>query len=193
MKRIPLTQGQFALVDDEDFERLSVWPWHAQWNGNTRSFYARRNSKYSKGVKRHAVFMHREILGLTQGDRSALGDHVNRDTLDNRHTNLRVATLSENIWNSGKRRNGSNPYKGVYWHSTRNCWCSAIAINGKLKHLGVFPTPELAHEAYAKAAIDHRGQFSHLWANESKGISTNVNTSGKIPPASAVGAGIGRQ
>ncbi len=80
MKRIPLTQGQFALVDDEDYDRLNQFKWHAV--KAHRSYYAVRTIKDIDGKCKH-IKMHREILGLVPND-GVFVDHINCVTLDNR-------------------------------------------------------------------------------------------------------------
>jgi len=70
-------------------------------------------------------------------------DHINRDKRDNRISNLRVVSRSENLWN--------NTGKGYYWNKNKNKWRSQIGLNGKLIHLGLFNTEEEARECYLKA------------------------------------------
>ncbi len=67
MKKIPLTQGQVALVDDADYEWLSRWKWCAMWCSSTDSFYAVRHIRLPNG-KWTTLRMHRAILGLKRGD-----------------------------------------------------------------------------------------------------------------------------
>ena len=97
MKKIPLTQGQVALVDDADYEWLSRWKWCAMWCSSTDSFYAVRHIRLPNG-KWTTLRMHRAILGLERGD-SRQVDHENHDTLDERRENLRIVTHQENQWN----------------------------------------------------------------------------------------------
>ncbi len=68
MKRIKFTQGQFAIVDDKDFERLSQWKWYAWLNTSNQSYYAIRSVKRING-KQSVIRMAREILGLEKGDK----------------------------------------------------------------------------------------------------------------------------
>lgn len=63
MKKIPLSRGQFAIVDDQDYEWLSQWEWYARWCPHTRSYYAQRRATLADGRKT-AIVVHREILGL---------------------------------------------------------------------------------------------------------------------------------
>ena len=127
MKKIKLTQGKVAIVDDEDFEWLSQWKWYAHGN------YAQRAG----------ASMVREILGLKKGDKRQ-GDHKNHDTLDNRRCNLRIVTKAQNQWNQ------KNP-KGYSWCEHRKKYGAKIQVNGKLKRLGRFNTAKQARAAYLKA------------------------------------------
>lgn len=97
-KTIPLTQNQFAIVDEEDFQSLSAHKWQAQWNSCTQSFYAVRCAEYTLRKCTKTCRMNRYILGLEYGDKRQ-GDHINGNTLDNRKKNLRVATHLQNMMN----------------------------------------------------------------------------------------------
>ena len=79
-------------------------------------------------------------------------DHINHDKADNRIINLREATKSENLQNQIKKQSGNKSgYLGVCFHKKSKKYSATISINRKQWHLGLFPTPEEAHEAYLKA------------------------------------------
>ena len=89
-------------------------------------------------------------------------DHINCDSLDNRWTNLREATATENRLNTRARKNGKISLKGVYLNqSKKNPYRAQIRVNGKKTDLGSHPSPEIAHAAYAEAAKKHHGAFAH--------------------------------
>ena len=100
MKKIKLTQGKVALVDDGDFEWLSQWKWTYKNGG-----YAYR----SIGSKGH-IFLHRAIM---KSPKNLEIDHINGNGLDNRRSNLRFATHKQNIRNQQKQKNRTSKYKGV--------------------------------------------------------------------------------
>lgn len=155
MKEIQLTQCKVAIVDDDDYERLSQFNWHFNKHG-----YAMRNVCNGKG--RHKMsFMHREILELSKDDGKYV-DHINGDKLDNRRENLRVCSNAENVHNQGIRKNNTSGLKGVVWHKVARKWFAQITINRKNKYLGLFATPDDAHEAYCAAALKYHGQFANF-------------------------------
>lgn len=87
-------------------------------------------------------------------------DHINRIKTDNRIENLRVATRSQNGCNKLAMRTNSSGYKGVSYHKAARAWSAQIHFEGRKKHLGLFNTPELAHEFYCLAADVLHGEFS---------------------------------
>lgn len=141
MKRISLTKGQFAIVDDANYDWLNQWKWCAQWNKYTQSFYAIRGKRLNG--KNHIVSMAREILGLKDGDKRQ-ADHTDHNTLDNRILNLQIVTHQQNSFN---QRNT----KGYYWHKDRNKYLAQIMLNGKQIHLGYFYQAKEASKAYLDA------------------------------------------
>lgn len=83
-------------------------------------------------------------------------DHINGDPADNRIANLRLATSAQNKQNiRNARRHNSTGYLGVSWNKDREMYRADIALNGKRKFLGHYPSPQEAHSAYllAKAAL----------------------------------------
>jgi hypothetical protein len=148
VREIPLTRGKVALVDDEDYEELARYKWHAhrRYNG----------WRAARTVPGGVILMHREIMGFVES--TSLIDHRNGDGLDNRRSNLRVATAAQNGMNRGKQRNNQSGFKGV--RRRTNCtarWEAHITIARKMHSLGHFSSPEEAARAYdAKAREVHR-------------------------------------
>jgi hypothetical protein len=151
---IPLTQGQFSIVDAVDFDWLSQWKWCARWSKGAQSFYAIR-----KGLQGETVLMHRVILGLDKGN-AMHGDHINHNTLDNRRSNLRAVNRSQNMCNRKIHRNNTTGFKGVTFMKDRNLYVARIRKDGALKVLGYRSTAESAHlELYVPASEKYHGQY----------------------------------
>jgi len=157
-RRIPLTQGKYAIVDPEDYERLSRHKWYAIRSPGT--FYAGRNSRLGK--KRLYIKMHNEVVRPPKG---FINDHINRNGLDNRKANLRPATCAQNIINrpyNFKRKNSPSRYKGVTWHRYRKKWQAQICHKGKRKTIGYFDNEIEAACAYDNAARKFHREFAVL-------------------------------
>lgn len=156
---IPLTRGQVAWVDEEDYEWVSAVRWQAQFKNNT--FYA------TCGISRltdQSPLMHRQILGLNRGD-PRIGDHREPSmTLDNRRSNLRIATPSQNGQNTRIGIDNTSGVKGVHWCKFTNRWRAQIRLNKKTISLGSYKLEEKerAAEAYRVAAVKYFGEFARF-------------------------------
>ena len=156
MKRIPLTQGKFALIDDEDFNLVSQYKWCASKNGHT--CYAYTTIQKPSG-KHTSLTMHRLLLKPADGLRA---DHKDGDGLNNQRYNLRPCTHRENLRNQRAQKGGSSQYKGVYWHKRDNKWRAQIQINGKVQSLGNYIDEKEAAKAYNKVAVKYFGDFARI-------------------------------
>lgn len=157
IRYIPLTQGKIAVVDAADFEALSHWNWFAM-----RSHPRRANCKWyaaRRDEQKHWVTMHRMIIGALPG---VLIDHRDGDGLNNRRTNIRIASPTGNAQNRRPRVGNTSGFKGVSWDSRAERWHVQIAINGKNTHVGHFDLKEDAARAYDVAALRHFGEFAYL-------------------------------
>lgn len=144
MREISLTRGKVALVDDEDYERLSKYKWSL--NSAANLFYARGWIPGEDGVKSSQMYMHGFILSVPVGFEV---DHINGDGLDNQKSNLRVVSHRENCQNRHQLKTSRFP--GV--RKRRNVrteypWSAQIQISKKIVYLGVFRTEIEAAEAY---------------------------------------------
>jgi hypothetical protein len=162
MKRISLTQGKFAMVDDVDFGWLSQFKWQAiktvrKW----RTYWYAMRATPTRNGKRKNLRMHREILGLKKGDGKEC-DHRNGDGLDNQRHNLRICTRSENSYNQLPERNRNSKYKGVAHCVGSKNWQVTICKNGKRLHLGCFKNEIDAAKTYDAKAKELFGEYALL-------------------------------
>lgn len=157
MKQILLTQNKFALVDDDVFEHLNQFKWHARKRVNT--FYAYRSIRLEN--KCTQISIHRQILKLSYKDGKQI-DHIDRNGLNNQRLNLRICTNQQNHFNQRPRKNTSSKLKGVSWYKRGGKWQAKIGYNGKQIHLGFFLNEIDAAKAYDRAAQKYFREFSRL-------------------------------
>ena len=152
MKEIPLTKGLFALVDDEDFDRLNQWNWRAKKSRKT--FYADRH--FEKDGRRTYVHMHRLIVDAPL---ELEVDHKDGNGLNNQRYNLRICTQKQNRRNISVQKNNRLGYKGVHQES-KGSFSARITVDKKLMWLGSYKNPIDAAKAYDLAATKHHGEFA---------------------------------
>lgn len=140
------------LISPEDYDLIRDHRW---FNNDGRGYLSGSGGKY------RYKYLHRVIADRMGLDMSKQIDHINGIKHDNRRENLRSATNTQNQHNVGRNSKNTSGFKGVSWCKANNKWRAYIKINGKPKYLGVFETPELAHEAYKQAAIKHHGEFAN--------------------------------
>lgn len=154
MKLIRLSQRQIAIVDEKDFERLSLHKWYALKDPKT--FYAVRNV----GTQRDKIMMHNEILGIKGVD------HKDGNGLHNWRENLRPANQSQN--GANRFPNNGRKFKGVVKSNNGTSWQSWIKRNGKRIYIGSFKTQEAAAKAYDIKASELFGEYARLNFTEEK-------------------------
>lgn len=142
MKKIKLTQGKFALVDNEDFNLLKKRKWHLTYYG-----YAATN------INRKSTLMHHLIVGKPPLTLDT--DHINRDKLDNQRHNLRFISRRDNMLNTGIRSTNKSGHKGVHWDKENKKWVASITKYGKYINLGRFTNIDGAVHARRQAEEDY--------------------------------------
>ena len=161
--RIPLHHGRgqyerivaYAICDDWRYAELMQWKWR-HWR-NHRCEYAVRVEYYLVDGRRKAnlILMHVVVCGYSRPD------HVNGNGLDNRESNLRPATRSQNAMNQPKRL-GTSRFKGVSWHRKSGKWLCQIVKDRKIYVLGYFTDEIEAACAYDRKAVELFGEFARL-------------------------------
>ena len=141
---IPLSQGKFALVDDEDFEELSKHKWQPFKDHNT--YYACRSIRVNGKMK--SIRMHQQLLGKKDGYEI---DHDDGNGLNNQRHNLKHVTHRKNMQN--RHENTYSKYYGVTWDKNRNKWLAQIKTKGKNRFLGRYSDEHEAFLAYCNAEI----------------------------------------
>lgn len=157
MKKIPLTQGKFALVDDDDYNFLMQWTWYADRHPRKNFpdlFIAAR--KITVGThKQKTILMHRIIMKAGK-DESI--DHRNHNSLDNQKSNLRKCSQMQNCQN--KRMKSRILPRGVTYCKREQKYLAQIMVERRNKFLGYYDNPQDAEKAYHAASIDFHKEFS---------------------------------
>lgn len=157
---IPLTRGKHAIVDACDVELATQVSWQAHPEYEDKLYYATRT--YQVNGRRMLDHLHRLVMARVLGrdlEPEERIDHVNRDGLDCRRENLRLATHAQNMANRRLFKNNTSGVRGVSWHKAKGKWCARISVNGKRILLGYFDEIEDAKSTYEKAAVKHFGEF----------------------------------
>lgn len=154
VRTISLSQGYVALVDESAACLVEGRPWHIEKKKGGLLYAISRH-------KRAIVWMHRLILGVPDG---VLVDHRDGNGLNNRRSNLRPATKTQNAQNSRPSLGFTSRFKGVGWYRGRNrsCWRARIRVDGTQIHLGIFDSEEEAARCYDAAALRLFGEFARL-------------------------------
>jgi hypothetical protein len=142
--RIPLrdrsgTVRAYAIVDADDAAWVNQWRWSLSRKG-----YARRGARQG-GRQRHYP-LHRELMGLTHGDRLEV-DHIDRDKLNCRRSNMRIVPVGVNRQNVGSYRGSTSAHRGVCWDARRGKWEAGVQIQGKHVYRARFDDEQAAAEA----------------------------------------------
>lgn len=148
---INLSKNLKAIIDEEDYELVSLYKWHV-----TSHKYAGHTPAPGK-----CIYMHRLILNVKKGE---VVDHINGNTLDNRKSNLRICKQNKNVKNRKKSSLNKTGYKGTFKvnKNLKKDYTAQIQVDSKRIHLGYFATVIEAAEAYNEAAIKYFGEYAQL-------------------------------
>lgn len=155
MKYVSIGNGSgMAMVDDEDFAKVSDFNWFRINDSGVgaSTFFGGRNT---------TVYMHRLVMGVSIHDKIQV-DHINRNQLDNKKSNLRLCNPQEQSFNRGPRKGRIyTHYKGVTWHKRSQKWYAQIMKSGVNKFVGMFDCDKEAAIAWNKAAMELHGDFAY--------------------------------
>ncbi len=156
MKQIKLSQNKEAIVDDKDYEYLNQWKWSYHTSGYA---YRMKHAKRVKGETRKGIayYMHREVMKAPDGK---LVDHINRNKLDNRKSNLRLCSQRQNLMNRNKPSNNTSGYKGVSYCKRDKVWEAYINADNKKEHIGKYKNIKDAVVAYNNRAYELYGEYA---------------------------------
>lgn len=152
---IPLTRGQVAIVDADDFEWLSQYKWHAHWDDHTQGYYASCSKSTAKNFG--TTIMHRAIMKAKPGK---MVDHIDGDGLNNSKSNLRSVTVKENSKNRGIFRSNTSGITGLSFNNKSRKWRVRIQVDKKLITVGYFYDFNAAVESRKKAEEKYYGEFA---------------------------------
>lgn len=158
---IELTLGYVTVVDDEDADLEAI-----SWSAHVKQHlvYA-SHSSYPNGAngKKVTLYLHRLIVERVAGcvlPSSQWIDHEDGDPLNNRRSNLRLATRSQNQANAKMYKNNKSGFKGVIKEGDH--FRAKIVKDNRKYNLGKFDTVIDAHEAYKAAALELYGEFARF-------------------------------
>jgi hypothetical protein len=181
---IPLTKGQWTLVDSEDYDYLTQWSYVAEYKPKTNTYYA---TSYGAGCalarRAQTMAMTAVVLRLPLG---TLIDHINGNSLDNRKSNLRVATHTQNMANRKRGSNNTSGYIGVSKvnKTKKQGWLAQVNKDRRCYTLGTFGNPIMAAKVRDKFALMLFGEFAKLNFPEliEQYLDDIINETGKYSP-----------
>lgn len=134
MKYIKLTQGKKTKVCNCCYYKVSNNKWYFD------GYYAQRKQWLKNEKKYQGLRMHTVIMKTPKGMDT---DHINGDKLDNRCSNLRICTRSQNkVSSSLNRKDNTSGHKGVHYDKSRDKYMAHISLGGNMKNLGRFDNIE---------------------------------------------------
>lgn len=150
-----------VLVDDEDYDLLSLHQWTIVKKETDNSFYCKRNSRRDPVTnKQKSIIMHRVIMNIT--DPKVMIDHKDHNGLNNQKSNLRPCNSAQNGANRLKNKNASSKFFGVCYSKKLKKWNAFLQIKRGNANLGYFQNEEDAARHRDKIAKEKFGEFAIL-------------------------------
>lgn len=153
---VELTQDQYSLIDSQDAELVGQYNWFAQYKPKSNKYIAGRGFNSGEGRSNwKRMCLHNELLTPREGFEP---DHKNRNSLDNRRSNLRYATRNQNQENTSSTN--KTGFKGVRKHPSGR-YEARLGTPPNRISLGTFASPEEAYEARSRKAKELHGIFAY--------------------------------
>lgn len=175
--KIELRNGEYFEVDRKDYKKVSMKKWTTNKSGYVIRYFRDKETK-----RMGCISLSRFLMGvLDKTWREIMVDHINGDKLNNKRSNLRLASNTENQWNSKKSIRNTSGYKGVNWHKRHKRWMVCI----QAECVGYYDDLEVAAWHYNKFAKERFGNFARLniFENEDS-VKKKVDDELKNPPKS---------
>lgn len=168
MKKIPLTQGKFALVDDEDFVFLNRLNWSLSVHEKRgllqeRAVLGRKIKQDNRPDIRFTLDMGELLVKRHSHKEETHYElwHINKNGLDYRKENLKYVPLTLINHLSRKRSNTVSKYRGVWLDKRSYRWVAQIHKDKKSYHLGHFSTEAEAAQVYNEKALELYGDLAY--------------------------------
>jgi hypothetical protein len=162
---VKLGKDKMAIIDDEDWPKLERYNWYTSYTAQGKpyvkaTYFVRHNDPVDpdKGHTK-SVLMHRIIMGLEKGDTRKV-DHIDHNTFDNRKSNLRVCSNTDNAKNSVIGERNTSGFKGVSWSTRDEKWEAYITVDKKKINLGKYEDIYEAADVYDDAALKYFGEYA---------------------------------
>ena len=139
------------LFDKEDYEYIKKYYWYIDVTG----YVVHKHKNKTKGK---TYYLHRELISC---GKEKFVDHMNNNKLDNRKSNLRLATAQQNTFNKSIQKNNTSGVPGVSYIKPTKKWSATIGYNNKNINLGSFRDKSKAIIARKEAEQKYFGEFAH--------------------------------
>lgn len=149
-------EGNNFIIDIEDYKKIKQYTWRTSSNGYIITTINRKN-----------ILLHRLIMNPSD---DLIVDHINHDKKDNRRSNLRICTVSNNNMNKSKLKSNTSGVTGVTWNKKGGYWVSQIGLNNEIIILGYNTNFEKAVKLRKEAEEKYFGEYSYHNSINNRGV-----------------------
>lgn len=155
------TKGEQFYFDLEDYEKIKMYHWYKEKDG------------YIRASNKDKIYLH---VSITNCPNEKYVDHINHLKFDNRKSNLRIVSVSQNAMNRKLHENNTSGVTGVLWIKNQRLWRAEIKINNKSIYLGNFDNFEKAVKARKEAEEKYFGEYSYDNSMKEDNFNENITT-----------------